>query len=76
MIATSRSPKIQLCAADASSLQDRSCNTAKAVFALKTKHKLCLSGTPLQNRIGELFSLLRFLELDPFAYYLDRKSVV
>ena len=61
-----------MCAADAS-FQDRSCKNAKAVFALKTKHKLCLSGTPLQNRIGELFSLLRFLELDPFAYYFCRK---
>lgn len=54
-------------------MQDRTSNTAKAVFALKTKYKLCLSGTPLQNRIGELFSLLRFLEIDPFAYYYCRK---
>jgi DNA repair protein RAD16 len=43
------------------------------VFALNTKYKLCLSGTPLQNRIGELFSLLRFLEVDPFSYYFCRK---
>lgn len=53
--------------------QDRSCNTSRAVFALKTKHKLCLTGTPLQNRIGEFFSLLRFLEVDPFSYYFCRK---
>jgi SNF2 family DNA or RNA helicase len=58
---------------EAHNIKDRSCNTAKAVFALNTKYKLCLSGTPLQNRIGELFSLLRFLELDPFAYYFCRK---
>ncbi|RHZ18710.1 hypothetical protein DYB31_016113, partial [Aphanomyces astaci] len=25
--------------------------------------------TPLQNRIGELFSLVRFLQVDPQAYY-------
>ncbi|TGZ77878.1 hypothetical protein EX30DRAFT_310705 [Ascodesmis nigricans] len=54
---------------EAHNIKDRSCNTAKAVYALKTRYKLCLSGTPLQNRIGELFSLLRFLEIDPFAYY-------
>lgn len=58
---------------EAHNIKDRSCNTAKAAFALKTKYKLCLSGTPLQNRIGELFSLLRFLEVDPFAYYYCRK---
>ncbi|KAI5815944.1 SNF2 family N-terminal domain-containing protein [Pyronema omphalodes] len=57
---------------EAHNIKDRSCNTAKSVYALKTTYKLCLSGTPLQNRIGELFSLLRFLELDPFAYYFCR----
>ncbi|KAF3937592.1 hypothetical protein ABW19_dt0201039 [Dactylella cylindrospora] len=58
---------------EAHNIKDRSCNTARAVFALKTKYKLCLSGTPLQNRIGELFSLLRFLESDPFSMYFCRK---
>jgi DNA repair protein RAD16 len=58
---------------EAHNIKDRACNTAKAAFALQTKRKLCLSGTPLQNRIGELFSLLRFLEADPFAYYFCKK---
>jgi DNA repair protein RAD16 len=58
---------------EAHSIKSRSSNTAKSVLLLKTKYKLCLSGTPLQNRIGEIFSLLRFLEVDPFAYYYCRK---
>ncbi|KAI5779527.1 SNF2 family N-terminal domain-containing protein [Geopyxis carbonaria] len=57
---------------EAHNIKDRSSGTAKAVYALDTKYKLCLSGTPLQNRIGELFSLLRFLQIDPFAYYYCR----
>lgn len=54
---------------EAHSIKDRSCSTARAVFALKCEKKWCLSGTPLQNRVGELYSLLRFLRVDPFSYY-------
>ncbi|ETI37904.1 hypothetical protein F443_16247 [Phytophthora nicotianae P1569] len=50
-------------------IKDRNCNTARGVFELKSKYKWCLSGTPLQNRIGELFSLVRFLQVKKFAYY-------
>ena len=46
---------------------------AKACFALKADHKWCLSGTPVQNRIGEFFSLLRFLQIRPFACYFCKK---
>ncbi|CAI5724884.1 unnamed protein product [Peronospora effusa] len=50
-------------------IKDRNCNTARGVFALKSSYKWCLSGTPLQNRIGELFSLVRFLRVKKYAYY-------
>lgn len=46
---------------------------AKACFALEADHKWCLSGTPVQNRIGEFFSLLRFLQIRPFACYFCKK---
>lgn len=46
---------------------------ARACFALKADHKWCLSGTPLQNRIGEFFSLIRFLEIRPFACYMCKQ---
>ena len=44
--------------------------TAKACFALKSVYRWCLSGTPLQNRIGEFFSLIRFLDVPPYSSYL------
>ena len=60
---------------EAHSIKQRTTGVAKACFALKGKYKWCLSGTPVQNRIGEFFSLLRFLEIRPFAdYFCERCS--
>jgi DNA repair protein RAD16 len=54
---------------EAHSIKQRTTSVARACFALKADYKWCLSGTPVQNRIGEFFSLLRFLEVIPFACY-------
>lgn len=60
---------------EAHSIKQRTTGVAKACFALKGSYKWCLSGTPVQNRIGEFFSLLRFLEVRPFAdYFCERCS--
>ena len=34
---------------------------AQAVCQLDARHRLCLSGTPVENHLGELWSLMRFL---------------
>jgi DNA repair protein RAD16 len=57
---------------EAHSIKSRNTGVAKACFALRGTYKWCLSGTPVQNRIGEFFSLLRFLEVRPFADYFCR----
>ncbi|KAI8973440.1 SNF2 family N-terminal domain-containing protein [Mycotypha africana] len=54
---------------EAHNIKDRSSNTARSVFNLEGKFKWSLTGTPLQNRVGELYSLIRFMQADPFAYY-------
>lgn len=51
---------------EAHNIKERSTNAAKAAFSLDSQYKWCLSGTPLQNRVGELYSLVRFLGADPF----------
>lgn len=35
--------------------------TTKAAMLLNAKHRLALSGTPIENNLGELYSLFRFL---------------
>ena len=52
-------------------IKNRRSGTAKAVFNLTAERRWCLSGTPLQNRVGELFSQIRFLRTFPFAYYFS-----
>ncbi|KAM7206503.1 SNF2 family N-terminal domain containing protein [Naviculisporaceae sp. PSN 640] len=58
---------------EAHSIKTRSTMTAKACFALKVTYRWCLTGTPLQNRIGEFFSLIRFLNIRPFSLYLCKQ---
>lgn len=54
---------------EAHNIKERSTNMAKAAFELDGDYRWCLSGTPLQNRVGELYSMIRFLGADPYAYY-------
>jgi len=35
--------------------------TTQVVFTLKARHRLCLTGTPLENHLGELWSMFHFL---------------
>ncbi|KAF7330865.1 ATP-dependent helicase rhp16 [Mycena venus] len=58
---------------EAHNIKERSTNTAKAAFELQANARWCLSGTPLQNRVGELYSLVRFLGGDPFSFYFCKK---
>ncbi|CAR27425.1 ZYRO0C16544p [Zygosaccharomyces rouxii] len=54
---------------EAHNIKDRQSSTAKAVNELKAEKRWCLTGTPLQNRIGEMYSLIRFLDVEPFSAY-------
>lgn len=58
---------------EAHNIKDRTSGTAKAANTLQTVKRWCLTGTPLQNRIGEMYSLIRFLKLDPFYKYFCTK---
>ena len=59
---------------EAHKIKARTNNTAKSIYALRAKYRWCLTGTPLQNRIGELFSLVRFLRVHPYSYYFCKSK--
>ena len=46
---------------EAQSVKNSSSESAKAVRLLKGDHRLALSGTPVENHLGELWSLFEFL---------------
>jgi DNA repair protein RAD16 len=58
---------------EAHNIKDRTSGTAKAANELRTEKRWCLSGTPLQNRIGEMYSLIRFMKIEPFHRYFCTK---
>ncbi|MFZ2387851.1 MAG: SNF2-related protein, partial [Polaromonas sp.] len=46
---------------EAQNIKNASTHAAQVVSALQTRHRLCLSGTPMENHLGELWSLFHFL---------------
>ena len=46
---------------EAQAVKNASAKATHAVCRLDTRHRLCLSGTPIENNLGELWSLFAFL---------------
>src|SRR5205085_2110684 len=46
---------------EAQAIKNASSQTAKAARLLRGRHRLALTGTPVENHLGELWSLIEFL---------------
>jgi hypothetical protein len=46
---------------EAQQIKNAKTQAAKVVQQIKARHRLCLTGTPLENHLGELWSLFHFL---------------
>lgn len=51
---------------EAHSIKNRNAKSTQACYALKGHYRWCLTGTPMQNNLDELQSLVRFLGIKPF----------
>ena len=59
---------------EAHKIKSKTTSTARGIFALRGSFKWCLTGTPLQNRVGELYSLIRFIRVPKFSRYYCQAS--
>jgi SNF2 family DNA or RNA helicase len=46
---------------ESQNVKNLNAQTTKAVMLMQSKHRLALSGTPIENNLGELYALFRFL---------------
>ncbi|RDA90397.1 hypothetical protein CP533_1045, partial [Ophiocordyceps camponoti-saundersi (nom. inval.)] len=51
---------------EAHTIKNRMAKATKACYALRAEYRWCLSGTPMQNNLDELQSLVRFLRIKPY----------
>ena len=47
--------------------------TAKVVFGLQSRHRIALTGTPIQNQVDEVWSLMNFLLPDYLGEFFFSK---
>ena len=51
---------------EAQCIKNKNTKAATGACALQTLTRFCMSGTPMMNNVGELYSLIRFLRIKPY----------
>ena len=51
---------------EAHTIKNRNAKATQACYALRAEYRWCLTGTPMQNSLDELQSLIRFLRIKPY----------
>ena len=61
---------------EAHSIKNRQSKTAKACYEINAQHRWVLTGTPIVNRLEDLFSLVRFLRVEPWSNFSFWKTFI
>lgn len=54
-------------------IKDSRSSTSRAISRLGCAKRWGMTGTPVQNRLDDLYSLVKFLRIDPHSYYFCKK---
>jgi SNF2 family DNA or RNA helicase len=54
---------------EAHSIKNPKAKSTKACYDLRSIYRWCLTGTPMQNNLDELQSLIRFLQIKPYCHF-------
>lgn len=57
-------------------IKNRQSKTAKACYELHALHRWVLTGTPIVNRLEDLFSLVHFLRVEPWSNFSFWKTFI
>jgi SNF2 family DNA or RNA helicase len=60
---------------EAQCIKNRVTVAAQACCALKSTYRFCLTGTPMMNNVGEMYSLIHFLKIKPYNEYTRFQKV-
>jgi len=52
---------------EAHTIKNRNAKMTKACYDIQSHYRWCLTGTPMQNNVNELQSLIKFLRIQPYA---------
>jgi SWI/SNF-related matrix-associated actin-dependent regulator of chromatin subfamily A3 len=52
-------------------IRNRQTANSKSVCAIQAERRWCMTGTPIQNRLGDIFSLVRFLGVEPYTRFKE-----
>ncbi|KXH45893.1 SNF2 family domain-containing protein [Colletotrichum nymphaeae SA-01] len=61
---------------EAHTIKNRNAKSTKACYALRSEYRWCLSGTPMQNNLEELQSLIKFLRIKPYDNLKEWKEQI